>query len=33
MEPTTPLPIAIIKESLDICSITIEEPCSLEEKR
>ncbi|KAG3054155.1 hypothetical protein PI124_g23683 [Phytophthora idaei] len=33
MEPATPLPIAIIKESLDVCCITIEEPCSLGGKR
>lgn len=32
MEPTTPLPIAVIKESLDICSITIEEPYSLDKR-
>ncbi|KAF1789354.1 SWEET sugar transporter [Phytophthora cactorum] len=33
MEPATPLPIAIIKESLDVCCITIEESCSLGDKR
>ncbi|OWZ08089.1 hypothetical protein PHMEG_00019422 [Phytophthora megakarya] len=28
MEPTTPLPIAVVKGSLEVCSITIEDPIS-----
>ncbi|POM60027.1 hypothetical protein PHPALM_31164 [Phytophthora palmivora] len=33
MEPTTPLPIAIVKGNLEVCSITIEEPSLSEVKR
>ncbi|KAG7383682.1 hypothetical protein PHYPSEUDO_003486 [Phytophthora pseudosyringae] len=33
METATPLSIAIVKGSVDVCSITIEEPSLLEEKR